>query len=216
MRSSTAVEQILGRIMRLHQAKRKRRVELNMAYAFSASKNFVEAANALEDALIQNGFNRQEAKELITRMPLSEQGELDLFFKVSEPLAEAPLLAGLPEPVAKKFSYDEQSKTCTFVGIMEEPEKYAILDCCTTPEARATIERLYRKSCGIPPEQPKTAAERGADFSVPLLSVQQGDLFEPFEESHFLEIPWRLSKYPLTYLFSLAALVCRSRDTKNF
>ncbi len=139
MRSSTAVEQILGRIMRLHQAKRKQRVELNMAYAFSASKIFVEAANALEDALIQNGFNRQEAKELITRMPAGEQGRLDLFYKVSEPLAE-----------------------------------------------------------------------------VPLLSVQQGDLFEPFEESHFLEIPWRLSKYPLTYLFSLVALVCRSRDTRNF
>jgi type III restriction enzyme len=31
MRSSTAVEQILGRIMRLHQAKRKQRAELNMA-----------------------------------------------------------------------------------------------------------------------------------------------------------------------------------------
>jgi len=101
--------------------------------------------------------------------------------------------------VDNKFTYDEASKTCTFVGIMEEPEKYAILDCCTTPEARATIERLYRKSYGIPLEQPKTAAERGIDFSVPLLSVQQGDLFEPFEESHFLEIPWRLSKYPPTF-----------------
>jgi type III restriction enzyme len=199
MRSSTAVEQILGRIMRLHHAKRKQHEELNMAYAFSASKNFVEAANALEDALIQNGFNRQEAKELITRMPQREQGDLDLFYKVSEPLADAPLLAGLPETVAQKFTYDEASKTCTFVGIMEEPEKYAILDCCKTPEARATIERLYRKSCGIPLEQSKTPSERGVPFSIPLLSVQQGDLFEPFEESHFLEIPWRLSKYPPTF-----------------
>ncbi|MFZ4524637.1 MAG: hypothetical protein ACOYOE_03580 [Chlorobium sp.] len=56
-------------------------------------------------------------------MPAGEQGRLDLFFKVSEPLAEAPLPAGLPETVANKFTYDEKCKTSTFVGIMEEPEK---------------------------------------------------------------------------------------------
>ncbi len=38
MKSSTAVEQILGRVMRLPKAKRKHNEELNMAYAFSASK----------------------------------------------------------------------------------------------------------------------------------------------------------------------------------
>ena len=61
--------------MRLPKAQRKQSEELNMSYAFAASHNFIEAANALEDALVQNGFNRQEAKDLITKLPEKSQGD---------------------------------------------------------------------------------------------------------------------------------------------
>ena len=81
MRSSTAVEQILGRIMRFPKAQRKQNEELNMSYAFVASRNFIDAANALEDALIQNGFNRQEAKDFITKIPERPQGGLEEFWE---------------------------------------------------------------------------------------------------------------------------------------
>ncbi len=47
LRSSTAVEQVLGRIMRLPNVRKKTRPELNVAYAFTASTSFAEAATAL-------------------------------------------------------------------------------------------------------------------------------------------------------------------------
>ena len=56
MRSSTAVEQILGRVMRLPKAKRKKQKSLNSAYAFVASQNFYKTASALADGLVQNGL----------------------------------------------------------------------------------------------------------------------------------------------------------------
>jgi type III restriction enzyme len=195
MRSSTAVEQILGRIMRLPRAKRKLNEELNMAYAFAASRNFVEVANALEDALVQNGFNRQEAKDLITKIPANQQGGLDEFWvKASEVVTEAPKLENLPEEIAQKVSYDYESKTFTYNGIMGETEKQAIKECFTTQEAKATIEKVFRKTRGLPAEEPKTPAERGEVFKIPVLSVQQGNLFEQFDETFIQEIPWRLSK----------------------
>lgn len=59
--SGRAVEQILGRVLRMPRAQRKQRPELNCAYAFAASSRFVDAANSLRDALIDNGFQRFEA-----------------------------------------------------------------------------------------------------------------------------------------------------------
>lgn len=195
MRSSTAVEQILGRIMRLPQAKRKKNEELNMAYAFSASRNFSDAANALEDALIQNGFNRQEAKDLIAQIPANVNGEMnDFWTKATETIPEIPKLDLLPPEIADKVTYNEESKEFTFNGVMGDTEKAAIKACFTTPEAKASVEKVYRKTRGLPAETPKTPAEQGIEFNIPVLSVKQGDLFEEFEETHFHEVPWKLSK----------------------
>jgi len=195
MRSSTAVEQILGRIMRLPKAQRKQDKELNMSYAFVASRHFIEAANALEDALVQNGFNRQEAKDLIGKIPERPQGGLEEFWtKATETVREAPKLDTLPEEIGSKVTYDEQKGEITFNGMMEESEKVALQHCFATPEAKASIERVYRKSRGLPAEEPTSPAERGEAFSIPLLSIKQGNLFEAFEKTHFLEMPWELSK----------------------
>ena len=77
MRSSTAVEQILGRVMRLPKAKRKKEESLNSAYAFVASQSFVDAASALADGLVQNGFDKQTAADLICP-PDEQQTELTI------------------------------------------------------------------------------------------------------------------------------------------
>lgn len=201
MRSSTAVEQILGRIMRLPKAEKKVHDELNMAYAFSASKTFADAANALKDALIQNGFDKQEAKDLIIQAPTNKQGELEPYWNHTvEPIAETPKLEILPPEISEKVSYDETKGELTFKGTMAEPEKQALQKCFTTAEGKAAIERVYRKTRGLTAEKPKSPAERGEVFSIPILCIEQDGLFEAFEAVHFLEIPWRLSQcdYKLT------------------
>ncbi|NHQ59730.1 DEAD/DEAH box helicase family protein [Chlorobium sp. BLA1] len=194
MRSPTAVEQILGRIMRLPGAKRKQSDELNMAYAFSASRNFVEAAKALENALVLNGFNRLEAKELITNLPVNHQGAMDLFAETKETIEETPCFGFLPEAIQKKVSYDIESKALTFTGEMDDAEKQALLECFVTPEGKESIERVFQNSRRYLKKSVSTPAERFEIFAVPVLSVRQGNLFEQFEETHFHETPWKLSK----------------------
>lgn len=69
-RSSTAVEQILGRVLRLPKARRRQHEELNSAYAFVSSQKFREAAEDLADALIKNGFTQFEAEtEIAAHQP---------------------------------------------------------------------------------------------------------------------------------------------------
>ena len=87
MRSSTAIEQILGRVMRLPKAQRKKQESLNSAYAFVASQSFYDAASALTDGLVQNGFERQAAAELI-RSTDEEQIALPLLEGITPPSTE--------------------------------------------------------------------------------------------------------------------------------
>ena len=69
-----AVEQILGRVLRMPKAKRKQREPLNASYAFVASTKFDAAARALKDGLVEAGFEKQEAADLVVEptLPLGD------------------------------------------------------------------------------------------------------------------------------------------------
>lgn len=196
MSSSTAIEQLLGRVIRLPNATRKVNVELNMAYAFSASKSFYEAANALTDALVQSGFQRQEAKDLITHSSVQTNlafGEPESFMGTATVIIqEIPKTTKIPSTIADKIIIDTSNKTLTLSGEINEQEYEELKKCFNAPEDKAAVERAYRKSRGLSLEENKSPAERGEKFSVPVLGIKQGDLFEIFEETHFLERVWSL------------------------
>ena len=70
--SPTAIEQLLGRVLRMPKARRKRRDALNQAYAFVASASFDETAQQLKDGLVEGaGFNKLEADQIV-----APQGDL--------------------------------------------------------------------------------------------------------------------------------------------
>lgn len=194
LRSSTAIEQILGRIMRLPKACRKKNPKLNQAYAFSASKSFLEAAQVLKDALVENGFRKLEVDNLVAPIQHRFNEEPTLFMgATSATVAQAPNLKALPSAVAAKVVFNEQTNELTFQGEMQATDKEALENCFTNPEARAVVDGMYRKSRGLPVIKPGSPSERGESFSVPVLAIRQGQLFEPFEETHFLDCPWKLS-----------------------
>lgn len=65
IQSAVSIEQILGRVMRLPNAKRKRHEDLNVAYAFVASARFEEMASRLRDGLVENGFDKWAAQAAV-------------------------------------------------------------------------------------------------------------------------------------------------------
>jgi type III restriction enzyme len=75
--SRTAVEQVLGRVLRMPEAKRRQRKELNNAYAFVTSRQFADTARALDviaEALEANGFTRFEARQEVEQTAMELGG----------------------------------------------------------------------------------------------------------------------------------------------
>ncbi len=199
-RSATAIEQLLGRVMRLPGAFWKNHEDLNKAYAFVTSYNFTEVATTLSDALVQNGFEKQEAKDFI--VPGEQEQEklpfekVEIFMEqVSVKMSEEPEITKLSENTQKKVEFDKKNKKLTFKGEMSVEECEEIKAVCATDEGKSEVEQVYLAAASKSPKKKNlTPAEKNIPFEVPVLSIfKQGNLFEPFEETHFLDYPWELA-----------------------
>lgn len=193
--SSRAVEQILGRILRLPQARWKKNPALNRAYAFAASPRFIEAATALKDALVENGFEKMEAQDLVVHeeAPPLQFSPGPLFERSSERVTERPDFSLLEKPLLAKVEYDEKSGTISVTGSITQEEKEALQHRFTNPQDREAIERIYLLKSG----EQATAAAREKErpkFSVPLLAIRDGERLEFLEESYFRDIEWNLAE----------------------
>jgi type III restriction enzyme len=199
-RSIGAVEQILGRVLRLPYCKPKEIDELNRAYAFVASPNFAEAAQNLVDALVENGFNRQEAKDFIKPAD-GGQGTLglELFSRTLPPktiiLPEVPNPELLSAELREKIEIDQQTKKITLKGVLYPKEETEVANLFVARDVKdiwVTEVRRYN----LEAEQAfKSPSERGLPFQIPLLCIRRAEHLELFEEGHLLEKGWELNGF---------------------
>lgn len=73
--SKVAVEQIIGRIVRMPNAQRKENEALNRCYIFASAKNFNEAANQIISGLESNGYSKLD---LINATDKNQKYELEV------------------------------------------------------------------------------------------------------------------------------------------
>ncbi len=104
IRSATAVEQLLGRVLRMPYATRRERPALNKAYAHVTEAETGMAANALADRLIDGmGFDPLDLASLIApQLPLDGVDHGPLFAQSSSvvlPSLSVDLPAGKPLPL---------------------------------------------------------------------------------------------------------------------
>jgi type III restriction enzyme len=195
--SSTAAEQILGRILRMPGAKRKTQQELNEAYAFVTSSDFQATVESLRDGLVKNGFERQETKDLI-HAP-EESGTDDLFTLTSAVTFTAPELpepGTIPAGLEGKVEIAPEAGAITLKGNFTGKQVEALEGAFHTTAGKDAIRQAVARLKGPQTRRQKTPSEMGELFRVPLLALRQGDLWEPFEETHLLQGDWRLLDYP--------------------
>lgn len=188
--TATAVEQLVGRVLRMPQARKKQHEALNRAYVVASSTNFAQTLNTLKDALVENGFERVEVESLVqARQPQEEQGSLGpLWAPPKDDLVEVTL-ADEPtrvEDLPKGVEYVAGSNVLRIPRFLTNRDQQQIYG-ALTGEDQATVAQILRAATATP-------AERGVTISVPKLLFKQGDLFETFEKSHLMEVPWALSK----------------------
>jgi type III restriction enzyme len=85
-KSATAVEQLLGRVLRMPGAKKQSRASLNKAYIYVTGE-FARCVKQLEDALVESGFTAGEVKQILqTKLHLpSDPGLATLFAQKQAP-----------------------------------------------------------------------------------------------------------------------------------
>lgn len=204
IRSSTDAEQLLGRVLRMPYAKRRKEPALNKSYAKLVSKHFAEAATTLRDKLVDMGFEESEAEANIE----AEQPGLDdgLFGRQSRALpgmemqidATPDEVHGIARVAPGKISVgvDASGKAVLkLTGFLKSREKEALY-----AQAPARFHQAFReKIAAFETEHADqmSPAARGESFIVPrLMAYVQGDLVfgetDIFMEYH----DWSLADYP--------------------
>jgi type III restriction enzyme len=202
LHSATAVEQLLGRVLRQPGAAHRKEKALNQSYAFVVSRDFAETAGALRDRLVTGaGFDRRDVAGFVVAAQ-SEQKNLDwgrfsgkhaALPPVTVNLPEIPDLKSAPKPVRDKVKWDAESHALTIVSPLSEAESQALKAVVSSEQASAIIEEAVQKSRETAMAFFRTPAESGERFRVPQLALRvQGEL-QLFDDPEILEYPWDLS-----------------------
>ncbi|MBX8814328.1 DEAD/DEAH box helicase family protein [Ochrobactrum sp. MR34] len=195
-KSARAVEQLLGRVLRLPQARRKQNDELNRAYAFATTTSFQNAAATLRDGLINNGFEPVEAQSLVRAIPqpihgLEDGGSAYIHEEVIPDTVDLDIFRkNIENATGGRVEIDTERRIIRARGALSEYDKKALL--LAMPDVAAPIvEALVHKSRGarLRSTKEETATIR---FAIPRLGVQTAHGLQLFDRGHFLDIPWKL------------------------
>ena len=183
--SATDAEQLLGRVLRMPFATKRKSPSLNKSYAALVSKSFSETAKALRDKLVAMGFEEEEAEANIEaeQLPLNT----GLFGRSSRPKPQRKVtVTATPEkakrirsvaPAKIKTVKDEGGSTSIEVtGFLTPKEKEQVKEALETEaEVRDFEQAMFQHE----EEHGHLAApaERGLEFIVPRLMANiQGEL----------------------------------------
>ncbi len=207
MGSSKAVEQILGRVLRMPKAKRKQREDLNNAYAFVASSKFDEAAKALKDGLIASGFEGQDADELVVERPLLPGLPVDApkvpDVPVTTTLPDIPK-AALPLDVIDVVRWNAKTGELTVEKPLTKEQEAVVIQWAPTEKSKEAVRAVVEaasgrlsveEASGLLAHERKRQDAASTVFSVPVLALKQGDFLRQFEEDDLIERNhWTLAK----------------------
>ncbi len=203
VKSATAVEQLLGRILRQPQAARRTHEALNRSYAFVASRDFGETAAALRDCLVDaSGFNKQEAAEFVAaRTP--EQGKLDFkrggarirITPVAINVGEALDLSKLSPEVKRKVKWSTKNRVLTITAPMSPEESAELEKTAVMDASREAIAQGGKASRTQAVEIFQTPSELGQSFFVPQMEVLIDGELRLFDEPEAIDYPWTLPAY---------------------
>ncbi len=199
LRSATAIEQILGRILRMPKAERKTRPALNRAYAFVRSPHFFVAAELLRDQLVKSaGFNQKEAREFFVARQRQQGMDFDAAGRrsVTVTLPENFAVESLPFD-AREFvtKLEDGKRTVTLTGRPTKAAVAAIVAAVEQPESKEIL-RAAAAELGQHERIMSAPAERGERFAVPQMMLEfNGEMISP-DEAEWLEVGWHLPLPP--------------------
>lgn len=203
IRAPGAVEQLLGRVLRLPFATRRPSEELNRAYAHVSEANFAAAAEGLKDRLTDMGFDERTAREAILpppeELPLGAGGLFDPSRPVVLNATERPNLTDWPVEMQRAVRIAATDDGGVRIEVSadapdEVKREVARRVEAASPGAGEAVERHIARR-----EELASPASRGVPFALPRLHLTvQGEL-ELAEPETFVDLAgWSLLAGPVT------------------
>jgi len=193
LRSNQAVEQLLGRVLRMPYAKRRKSPALNRAYAHVVAHSFSEAANLLVDRLTEGmGFDKLSAASVLLpdeddlfgtgTLPAAspKAAQLDIVLEGADLQAIARALQAHPDVQVRALVPTDAGQTTgvllSLLGEVSEVQRNAIV-AVAAREQQTGIESQFDQHMARL-QALKSPAERGVPFApLPQLCVRlQGEL----------------------------------------
>ena len=206
IQSAKDVEQLLGRVLRMPYARRRKDNDLNRAYAFVSEPSFGAAAKALVDKLVAMGFEEDEARDSIeAQRELDAEDDLFGWRDKPEPVfrhavsAPPEALAALAGREGVTVGQTEDGRTeITVTGYVAEDLEYEIADTLPEPERKDFSDAVAAHRAEA--KDRLSPAQQGETFAVPaLMAVVQGKL-EIAETDTFMENhDWSLLDHPARF-----------------
>lgn len=205
VKSDKDIQQLLGRVLRMPYAKRRRQDAMNKAYAHVVSSEFGRAASELTQSLVNIGFNPMEAAAAIRRertepLPLSgAEATAPSLPTSSIEVAKAPKLDDVPERDRQRvrFVANDEGRGGR-VEITDEIDIATVEAIILTappgkrPELAGHVERHQVLTAAA-----KAPSERGKVFRVPRLCVlEQGELELVDRGVMAADFTWDLQAWP--------------------
>ena len=203
--SKKDVEQILGRVLRMPYAKRRKEADLNRAYAHVSRSSWPNAVKQLHDRLVDMGFEDNEADAFIEKVPqlgltggagntLFDQGAPPTVIELAEDLSTFDLSP--EERAAVTIEKTEEGSRVTFTGELAEATVVRLAAAVKSPDARASLEGEAKRHKAVW-QKHGSPAQRGVPFVVPQLCFKLDGTLELAERDAFLDARgWSLLDYP--------------------
>jgi type III restriction enzyme len=202
--SATAVEQVLGRVLRMPHVCRKRHESLNRSYAYVVSSELAATVQGLRDGLVQNGFERLETRQLVEVLApagtLFSQ-DLTVLLPTNNGAIVVPgpdAINALAAPLRKRLEISPESGTLTIRGAATANEIAAVASTFSEPADASDIRQKLDAVLAAriaPAPATETLSQRGVKLHIPQLEFRNGGTSELFDETALLDADWEIGEF---------------------
>lgn len=183
--TATAVEQLIGRILRMPNATPTRIPALDRAYAFVLSENVVHTAMQLRDRMVETcGFDERSAAEALRVKVNAAQPGLG-FSRI--PMTKPPAPDKMTPTLSNKVRWESTTNSLVLEDLPTPSELRQLQAAVDNEEDKKAIDDywLTERPAGIVPKLP---GEFALPFRMPRLTVRinsRRSLLEPIELEQF-------------------------------
>lgn len=192
-KSATAIEQLLGRVLRMPYARTRDQAALNKAYAHVVSPYFGAKAVEFTDHLESMGFSRLEAVQNLPTQPALIPGAGEHPALRTETIRftamKKPDLANVPAGDLRNIVIEPAEEEGKFEVVVKgaiQPESVDAIAKIFTGKTKHMV-RTSLEQHNARAKLRESPAQKGVKFEVPQLSIKFGDRVVPVENDLLVE-----------------------------